>query len=127
MPPKNRTVIIGIDGVPFGLLDDLAEKGVMPNFAELKREGVFTPMKSSIPEISSVSWSSVITGKNPGEHGIYGFTELIEGTYTISFPNFRNLKAPAFWHEKNNNKSYIILNVPSTYPTRELNGVHKPF
>lgn len=55
MPPKNRTVVIGIDGVPFGLLKDLAEKGVMPNFAELKDEGVFTPMKSSIPEISSVS------------------------------------------------------------------------
>ena len=98
MPPKNRTVIIGIDGVPFGLLENLAEKGVMPNFAELKGEGVFTPMKSTIPEISSVSWSSVITGKNPGEHGIYGFTELIEGTHTISFPNFRNLKAPAFSH-----------------------------
>ena len=77
MPPKNRTIVIGIDGVPFGLLDDLTEKGIMPNFAELKGgdEGVFTPMKSSIPDISSVSWSSVITGKNPGEHGIYGFTE----------------------------------------------------
>ena len=123
MPTKNRTVVIGIDGVPFGLLNNLSEKGVMPNFAELKGEGVFTPMKSSIPEISSVSWSSVITGKNPGEHGIYGFTGLIEGTYTISFPNFRNLKAPAFWHEMTN-KSYVILNVPSTYPARELNGVH---
>ena len=68
MPPKNRTVVIGIDGVPLGLLKTLVEKGVMPNFAELKdeSEGVFTPMKSLIPEISSVSWSSVITGKNPG-------------------------------------------------------------
>ena len=125
MPPKNRTVIIGIDGVPFGLLDDLAEKGVMPNFAALKDEdeGVFIPMKSSIPDISSVSWSSVITGKNPGEHGIYGFTELIKGTYTISFPNFRNLKTPAFWQTRED-KSYVILNVPSTYPAKELNGVH---
>ena len=125
MAEKNRIVVIGIDGVPFRLLEDLSEKDIMPNFKELKREGesVFRQMRSSIPEISSVSWSSVITGKNPGEHGIYGFTELIEGTYTISFPNFRNLKAPAFWHEMAN-KSYVILNVPSTYPARELNGVH---
>lgn len=123
MTAKNRTAVIGIDGVPFGLLDDLAEKGVMPNFAELKGEGVFTSMKSSIPESSSVSWSSVITGKNPGEHGIYGFTELIEGTYTISFPNFRNLKAPAFWQTRED-KTYVILNVPSIYPAKELNGVH---
>ncbi|MCK4732590.1 MAG: alkaline phosphatase family protein [Methanophagales archaeon] len=62
MPPKNRTVIIGIDGVPFGLLDDLTEKSVMLNFAELRNEGIFRQMRSSIPEISSVSRSSVIIG-----------------------------------------------------------------
>jgi predicted AlkP superfamily phosphohydrolase/phosphomutase len=123
MAEKSRTVIIGIDGVPFGLLEELCEKGVMPNFRALKREGIFRQMRSSIPEISSVSWSSVITGKNPGEHGIYGFTELIEGTYTIHFPNFRHLKAPAFWHE-GDDRTYVILNVPSTYPARELHGVH---
>lgn len=122
MPEKNRAVVIGIDGVPFGLLERLSERDIMPNFKELKREGVFRQMKSSIPEISSVSWSSIITGKNPGEHGIYGFTELIDGTYTISFPNFRNLKAPAFWEK--GDKTYVILNVPSTYPAKEINGVH---
>jgi predicted AlkP superfamily phosphohydrolase/phosphomutase len=120
---KKRTVIIGIDGVPFGLLKELSEKGVMPSFGALRKEGVFKPMRSSIPEISSVSWSSIITGKNPGEHGIYGFTGLIEGTYTIYFPSFRKLGAPAFWHE-GGSRTYVILNVPSTYPARELNGVH---
>jgi predicted AlkP superfamily phosphohydrolase/phosphomutase len=77
-------------------------------------------MESTIPEISSASWSSIITGKNPGEHGIYGFTELIDGTYTMSFPNFNNLKAPPFW--KKDNKKYVIINVPSTYPAQEING-----
>ena len=85
---NKRTVIIGIDGVSFGLLKELSDKGIMSNFKELRRNGIFSKMESSIPEISSVSWSSIITGKNPGEHNIYGFTDLINGTYSLSFPNF---------------------------------------
>lgn len=118
---KSRTVIIGIDGVPFELMDKLSRKGAMPNFRELRKDGVFRKMESSIPEISSVSWSSVITGKNPGEHGIFGFTDMIEGTYTLRFPDFRDLKAKTFWH-MNPKKRYVIMNVPSTYPAKELNG-----
>lgn len=114
-------IIIGIDGVPYGLLKDLSDRDVMPHFKELRKNGVFTQMESSIPEISSVSWSSIITGKNPGEHGIYGFTDLVPHTYTISFPNFRNLKANAFW-QKEGDKTHVIINVPSTYPVQKING-----
>ncbi len=117
---NGRLVIIGIDGVPYRLLEDLSDHGVMPHFRELRRDGVFTAMESSIPEISSVSWSSIITGKNPGEHGIYGFTDLIPGTYTMSFPNYRNIQQPAFWQQ--HDKTYVIINVPATYPVREING-----
>ena len=57
----------------------------MPHFGALAEGGVFTPMESSIPEVSSVAWSSVITGTNPGEHGVYGFTDIAPGTYR-TFP-----------------------------------------
>ena len=117
---KHRTVIIGIDGVPFGLIDALSEKGIMPYFQQLKEEGTFTKMRSSIPEISSVSWSSIITGENPGNHNIYGFTELIDGSYTLSFPHFKKLRVPPFWDQ---NGTFCIVNVPSTYPAPMLNGV----
>lgn len=118
---SRRLVIIGIDGVPFRLIEDLSDRDVMPNFKELRKNGIFTKMESTIPEISSASWSSIITGENPGEHGVFGFTDLIPGTYTISFPNFRNLKSPAFWQTEKN-KKHVIINVPSTYPASEING-----
>lgn len=117
-----KIVIIGLDGVPYHLMDDLSNKGIMPNFKKLKQEGIFKEMDSAIPEISSVSWSSIITGVNPGEHGIFGFMELIPGTYTLSFPNFNSLKAPAFWHTIDG--KHAIINVPSTYPAKPLNGFH---
>jgi len=117
----SRLIIIGIDGVPYKVMDVLAKTGNMPYFKKLKDENIFKKMQSSIPDISSVAWSSVITGTNPGEHGIFGFTDLVPGTYNITFPNFTDLNAKPFWHQKPN-KKYVIINVPSTFPAQPLNG-----
>lgn len=117
-----RTIIIGLDGVPYSLLKTLSEKGIMPHTRALIAKSTFTEMYSSLPEVSSVAWSSIITGKNPAEHGIFGFTDFPLGTYRLSFPNFSHLKAPTFW-ENDAHKRAVILNVPSTYPARSLNGV----
>ena len=117
-----RVIIIGLDGVPYELLRDFSEKGIMPNTGRLISEGTFIKMRSSIPEVSSVAWSSIITGKNHAEHGIFGFTDFPVNTYRLSFPNFSSLKAAPFWESDSKNR-YIVINVPSTYPARELNGV----
>lgn len=117
-----KTVIIGLDGVPYSLLKRLTERDVMPNLKDLMSDGVFTQMQSSIPCVSSVSWSSIITGRNPGEHGVYGFTDIIPGTYSIGYHSIRKLRAKPFWIVDNHRK-YVILNVPSTFPAQEINGV----
>ncbi|MFX0139812.1 MAG: alkaline phosphatase family protein, partial [Candidatus Hodarchaeota archaeon] len=78
---KNRIIIIGLDGIPYHLIDDFSDKGIMPETKKLIEKGIFTQMESSIPEISCVAWSSIITGKNPGEHGIFGYTDIPIGTY----------------------------------------------
>lgn len=118
----SKTVIIGLDGVPFGLIKDFADSGIMPNTASLLAEGTFKPMASSIPEVSSVAWSSIITGANPAEHGIFGFTDLAPYSYELRFPNFSDLKCRPFWDSQD--RRYVIMNVPSTYPVRPLRGVH---
>ena len=117
-----RTVIIGLDGVPYQLMDNLSDRDVMPNFKDLKKEGVFKPMKSSLPEVSAVSWASIITGKNPGEHGVYGFTDMFNKSYTISFHSSSKIKAPTFW-QIDETKKYVVINLPATYPAQKINGV----
>lgn len=119
---RRRLVIIGLDGVPYDLLKDLTGKGIMPNVKDLISQGLFTKMRSSLPEVSSVAWSSIITGKNPAEHAIFGFTDLYPHSYKLRFSNFNDLKSPPFWED--NNLSSVIINVPSTYPVREMRGVH---
>lgn len=119
---KQRTIIIGLDGMPHRLIKQLAENGTMPNTKALIDEGVFRQMESSIPEVSSVAWSSIITGANPGSHGTFGFTDLAPGTYRTFFPNFNTLGATPFWQREASGRS-VVVNVPSTYPARKLDGV----
>lgn len=119
---NKKVVIIGLDGVPYDMIEKFASNGTMPNMAKLISEGIFKKSESTIPEISSVAWSSTITGKNPGEHDIFGFTDLRKNSYQMRFPNFTDLKAKPFWEEWNGKS--VIINVPSTYPSREINGVH---
>ena len=116
-----KTIIIGLDGVPFGMIKDFAETDVMPHTAKLISQGIFRVMHSSVPEVSSVAWSSMITGENPGRHGIFGFVELAAGSYKMKFPNFNDLKAPSFWDLWEGQS--VIINVPSTYPVRPMNGI----
>ncbi len=119
---RGRVVIIGLDGMPYELIKRFSKDGTMPNVGMLTREGAFKPMASSIPEVSSVAWSSIITGVNPGEHGVFGFTDVAPGTYRLTFTNFNTLKVRPFWERATYGRSAII-NVPTTYPAGEMNGV----
>lgn len=121
---KEKVVVIGIDGVPCTLLREFINKGIMPNLEKLTQNGTLTDMTASIPEVSSTSWSTFMTGVNPGRHGIYGFTELQRGAYKWKFPNSQDIKSKTLWEIAGENKKRsIVLNVPSTYPAKALNGV----
>jgi predicted AlkP superfamily phosphohydrolase/phosphomutase len=121
---KEKVVVLGIDGVPYTLLKRFIDDGLMPNLANLAVKGTLTDMTASIPEVSSTSWSTFMTGVNPGKHGIYGFMELQKGSYKWKFPNSGDIKSDTLWDiAGKNNKKSIVLNVPSTYPAKALNGI----
>ena len=121
---KRRVCVVGLDGVPHSLLQDLLRRGIMPAAAGLFQRGSLQRMKASLPEISAVSWSDFMTGTNSGQHGIFGFTDLKPGTYDLRFPNFLDLKAPPIWDRLGERKKRsVIINQPATYPARRLNGV----
>lgn len=120
---KNSVCVIGLDGVPNTLLRDLADRGVMPYFKSLIESGTLHSMKASLPEISSVSWTDFMTGTNSGRHGIFGFTDLKDQSYDMRFPNFHDVKAETLWDRlAQKKKKSIVINQPSTYPAKRING-----
>jgi predicted AlkP superfamily phosphohydrolase/phosphomutase len=122
-----KALIIGIDGVPYDLLQELVAKGVMPELGKILGSGYnLYEMKASLPDISSVSWTSFMTGVNPGVHGIYGFTQLMPSSYSLYFPNSTHIKAPTFWqtlHSRGKIDKTIVLNLPNTYPAFPIDGL----
>jgi predicted AlkP superfamily phosphohydrolase/phosphomutase len=115
-----KSAIIGLDGVPVKLLQTLAENDTMPHMKQLIQEGTLTAMRSSLPPNSAASWNSMITGTNPGTHGVYGFTDFIPGTYTQSFHNSHKLKTQPFWRKTT--ERTLIINLPAAYPAQPMNG-----
>ncbi|QPJ65315.1 MAG: hypothetical protein G3M78_07895 [Candidatus Nitrohelix vancouverensis] len=143
MPSHNKTLALGLDGVSFTLLERYINDGHLPEFKKIRQQGhSLTQMDASIPDVSSTSWTSFMTGSNPGEHGIFGFVDLLPNSYEIFFPNFTNITAPTVWEIMENGSSgktsllsgnyknkftrdirSIILNIPQTYPAQKLNGL----
>ena len=143
MNVNSKCLVIGLDGVSQTLLKDYMGKGYLPNLKEiLLREYRLNQMDASIPDVSSTSWTSFMTGVNPGEHGIFGFMDLIPNTYKMFFPNSRDVKGPAVWdmlggtvngrtstlYESYRDKlnkplRSIVMNIPQTYPAMALNGI----
>lgn len=121
---KKKVAVISIDGVPYTLARKMMNDGNFPNFARMIESGGFAQMRSTIPFVSIVAWSSFMTGKNPGKHGIYGFVEREPGTYKAYLPNHNSLKTTTLWEYLSENKKRLVsINVPPTYPPRPVNGV----
>lgn len=116
--------MIGLDGATLDLVLPWVQEGKLPGFAKLINEASYGALESTPNQRSASAWTSLMTGKNPGKHGIYEFYEYIPGTYNIRFVNASHRDAESLWsllsrHEK----KVIVVNVPMTYPAEEVNGI----
>ena len=72
-PKVKRMIVVGLDGFDPGLARRFAEEGLMPNFAQLAKQGCFSTLATAYPSISPVAWSSFATGVDASRHNIYDF------------------------------------------------------
>lgn len=119
-----RVVFIGLDGTPYTFLQRLIAEGKAPNAARLAEQGSLLRMDSVWPWVSSVAWSTMMTGVNPAKHGIFGFIDRDPASGKQFIPTSRHMKAPTLWEVLSQaGKQVIVVNVPVTYPPRPVNGI----
>ena len=69
---RPKVVVIGLDCAPPSLIfDELADS--LPNLSALRQRGVWGPLRSSAPPITVPAWTCMVTGRDAGELGLYGF------------------------------------------------------
>jgi len=115
--------VIGLDGGTFDLLLPLIEKGEMPALKALMDAGVWGRLRTVVPPGTGPAWSSIVTGLDPSNHGIADLIVRAETSYDLAFLNGSSLRAPAIWDIVGHfGGKVLVLNVPMTYPPREVNG-----
>ncbi len=110
--------------MPYTFMQRLIAEGRAPNAERLARQGSLLRMDSTWPWVSSVAWSSMMTGVNPAKHNIFGFIDRDPATYKQFIPTSQNMRARTLWEVLSDaGKRVIVVNVPVTYPPRPVNGV----
>lgn len=123
MGSKTKVLIVGLDGVPLSLIEAWATEGKLPTLRKLMEEGTVGELRSTIPPTSGPSWSTFMTGKNPGKTGIYDFLYRREGTYVFPPVNASQRDGIALWRLLSNRGRKVgVVNVPISYPVEEVNG-----
>ncbi len=121
-PP--RLFILGLDGSPLPLLQQLMRAGDLPNLARIFERGSAVEMNSSLPDVSAVAWTSVNTGMNPAKHGIYGFVDRKPGTNAMEVMTASHVRAKTIWQLASDaGRRSVAINVPLSFPPQSINGV----
>jgi predicted AlkP superfamily phosphohydrolase/phosphomutase len=118
-----KVLVIGLDGVTFDLLGPWIEAGELPNLQKLMAQGTSGKLRTTLPPISSSSWSSFLTGVNPGKHGLVDFVYPGTDSYKVSMINATSRRTRALWNWLNDAGYKIgLLGIPTTYPTEPVDG-----
>jgi predicted AlkP superfamily phosphohydrolase/phosphomutase len=120
---KPRVVIIGLDcAEPSLMFDRFADN--LPNLTAIRQRGLFGKLESVIPAITVPAWSCMMSGKDPGTLGIYGFRNRSDYTYSgFSIANADAVHEPRLWDTLSRyGKKSIVLGVPGTFPPSPIQG-----
>ena len=110
-----KWLVLGLDGATETVSGPLMDAGELPSLAWI-RDGAHATLASTVPMFSPILWTTISTGRPPGEHGIQGFRV-----------NAREVQHPRFWdfaeaagHRVGTWKWLV------TYPPRQVNGFQVP-
>ena len=119
----SKVLLIGLDGVDFNLFKVLISRNIIPNLARLSKNGAHGHLLSTVPLQTPITWTSFITGKNAGKHGIFGFFAYKNNSYALKVLNSLERKSQTLWHILNRyGKRVGIFNLPSLFPPEKIDG-----
>jgi len=115
-----KTIVIGLDGGHFELIEPWIEAGELPNIGKLIGDGVTADSQSVLPPVTSPNWKAYATGKNPGKLGIFWWENIDMKEERVYYPDSRKSKHTEFWEIIGTEASAGVINVPTTYPPKEV-------
>lgn len=118
-----KVLVIGLDCAPPRFLFGPAAFD-LPHIQSLIRRGCWGALRSCDPPITVPAWASMMSGKDPGTLGVYGFRNRRDHSYAeMHTVNAGAIREPRLWDIlSRHGKQVVVVGVPQTYPVRPVNG-----
>jgi len=127
---RGGVLVVGIDGGTWDVFRPLADQGLMPNMGRVLDEGAHGELTSVVPWYTIPGWTSLMTGANPGRHGLLHWVRTEAADYWESrragrrFTLSTDMGLPTFWDVAGAaGKQVAVVNMPLTFPAWPVNGV----
>ena len=118
-----NTVVIGLDGGNWPLIDDWISEGHLPTFERLRDGGAWGSSRSYLPPVTCPNWKCYASGKNPGKLGVYWWERIDTESGSMSLPDATDFTSPELWDYLNDaGERTGVINLPMSYPPREIEG-----
>jgi predicted AlkP superfamily phosphohydrolase/phosphomutase len=115
----SKVVFVGIDSADYSQIKRMCKNNELPNIKKFE-DFFLGRMQAPIPPHTAASWTSMLSGTNPGKHGIFYFRDV----QTDKIVSSSDVGVPYVWELLGaKNRRSIVLNVPLTYPIRKTNGI----
>ena len=127
---QRKVLVVGLDCAPPAVLFQtgaqypLGLQDQLPNLSRLIKGGLCGPLSSTIPCITVPAWASMLSSRDPGSLGIYGFRNRADYSYDrMTIATGAALHAKRVWDVLTEaDKSSVVVGVPQTYPVKPLKG-----
>jgi len=119
-----KALVIGLDCLTPQFVFGKYRKS-MPTVSAMLKNSIWGRMESTLPPITCPAWASMVTSKNPGRLGIYGFRNRSDHSYNrLSIATSRAVSEDALWDVLGKKKKQsVVVAVPPSYPPKPINGV----
>jgi len=126
----SKTLLLGLDGATRTSLDPMFELGIMPFLREFTNSGSTGTLMSTVCPVTPPAWTSMITGRTPGHHGIYDFIRVENQTLDhipFRLANAPDIRCEPLWSITGRmGKPSAFLNFPNTFLAPPFNGYMVP-
>jgi predicted AlkP superfamily phosphohydrolase/phosphomutase len=119
-----RVMIIGLDcAAPELVFEQFA--GQLPTMDAFRKTAQWGQLESVVPPITVPAWACMMSGKDPGRLGIYGFRNRASHEYgDLKTANSESVREPLLWDILGTvGMRSILMGVPPSFPVKPVRGI----
>jgi len=116
-----QVVLVGMDGLGWGEIEKWVAGGTLSTIGSLRDAGTWTTLTSTHPPWTPCAWPSLLSGRNPGRHGVFDF--FTREDYDKRLVDRSDVKSPYVYEIADAQGLVpVVVNYPVTHPATELDS-----